>query len=311
MRQGSIEPIHPNRCLPFLILPKAADFWQSRLMRKATLFLMMGAAGSVISLPRSAAAQEVEFNPLGREVPIEALSKMIRIQVEWIELTQEKFAELTAEPDPVNPPVHRSANDGPLRRDLTELIKKGEAKLLNSATVMARSGQRAKAESVQEFIYATEYDPPMMVVENEPNTEERPRLPNATAFETRNVGVTLEVDPVMGADDVTLDLNLSPEIVYLGGYTTWGNYETKDGKVQIKMPAFFTIKTTTQVTTISGQYSMIGAQSPMNAATGTVDADRKVMVFLKADIVVVGMPPAAKPVAKAAPTPAAKGKAAK
>src|SRR5256885_8461855 len=38
-----------------------------------------------------------------------------------------------------------------------------------------------------------------------------PTTPNA--FDTRNTGVTLEIEPVVGPDGVTIDLNLVPQIV--------------------------------------------------------------------------------------------------
>ena len=44
-----------------------------------------------------------------------------------------------------------------------------------------------------------------------------------TAFETRNVGVALEVDPVVGADGFPIDLNIAPEIVEFEGFI---NYES-------------------------------------------------------------------------------------
>ena len=39
-----------------------------------------------------------------------------------------------------------------------------------------------------------------------------------TAFETRNTGVTLEVEPVVGPDGITIDLNLVPQVVEFEGF---------------------------------------------------------------------------------------------
>ena len=98
--------------------------------------------------------------------------------------------------------------------------------LVTAPSVTARSGQHAKVEVVREFIYPTEYDPPDI-----PNniaagggSSAFPVTPaNPTAFEERNVGVTLEVDPVIGADGYTIDLNLASEVVEFDGFLNYGS----------------------------------------------------------------------------------------
>lgn len=154
--------------------------------------------------------------------------------------------------------------------------------LLSAPSVMARSGQRAKIEVIREFIYPTEYDPPEIptnfggggggnaggnvTITTFPVTPATP-----TAFETRNTGVTLEVDPVLGADDFTIDLNLAPEVVEFDGFINYGspiNTTTTDllGNPVlvpitpniINMPVFNTRKVTTQVTIWDGQTVALG-----------------------------------------------------
>ncbi len=44
-----------------------------------------------------------------------------------------------------------------------------------------------------------------------------------TKFETRNTGVTLEVEPVVGPDGVTIDLNLLPEVTEFEGFINYGS----------------------------------------------------------------------------------------
>lgn len=248
-----------------------------------------------------------EFNPLGREIPEDRLERQVRIQVEWIEVSLQTYTELMAEPDPVTSRGKLSNNDGPLRRKVAELVKRGEAEVIETALVIARSGNRAKVESIQEFIYPTEYDPPVSVDSGTKENPSEPRtlrnetgLPTPTAFETRNVGTTLEVDPTIGADNQTVDLNLAPELVYAAGYTHWGEYASASGKMEAKMPAFYTVKVTTQVAQIAGEYGLIAVQSPLNVESGMADRKRKVLVFLKADVLLVGKPVDNKPEAPAA-----------
>ena len=162
------------------------------------------------------------------------------------------------------------------------LSQKKGVDLLSAPSVMARSGQRAKIEVIREFIYPTEYDPPEI-----PNQfgsvgftttggtatgggfPVTPATP--TAFETRNTGVTLEVDPVLGADELTIDLNLAPEVVEFDGFINYGSpIQTTStnalGLVEpvvitenrIEMPVFNTRKVTTQVTIWDGQTVALG-----------------------------------------------------
>ncbi|MCF6313380.1 MAG: hypothetical protein L3J39_13105 [Verrucomicrobiales bacterium] len=252
---------------------------------KSYLFLFLSAclgfAGTL-----SVLAQEADFNPLGRDLPIERMAKQLRIQVEWIELSHQDYTALMAEKEINKPRVFKSSNDGPLRKKLEKMIAEDKAHVIDTAMVIARSGQRAKVESIQEVIYATEY-------ENEGSKKEASKtrsLPIATAYETRNVGTTLEVDPVLGADDHTVDLSLSPEIVYLTDWEDFGGYIEGENEVIAKMPVFYTMKLTTQVTMIAGEYLLAGVQSPFDAEEMKMDRERKVMVFLKVDLLVVGLP---------------------
>ncbi|MFK5923475.1 MAG: type II and III secretion system protein [Verrucomicrobiota bacterium] len=160
------------------------------------------------------------------------------------------------------------------------LSQKKGVDLMSAPSIMARSGQRAKIEVIREFIYPTEYDPPEIPNQigstggiggvgggggNIPVTPANP-----TAFETRNTGVTLEVDPVLGADEFTIDLSLSPEVVEFDGFINYGTpifsgatnpltgRQTLLTTNRILMPVFATRKVTTQVTIWDGQTVAIG-----------------------------------------------------
>lgn len=163
------------------------------------------------------------------------------------------------------------------------LSQKKGVDLLSAPSVMARSGQRAKIEVIREFIYPTEYDPPeipnqfggSVALGGGGGTTTGGGFPvtpaTPTAFETRNTGVTLEVDPVLGADEFTIDLNLAPEVVEFDGFINYGSPILTSsvnalGLVQpvvvtenrIEMPVFNTRKVTTQVTIWDGQTVALG-----------------------------------------------------
>ncbi|MEM7144964.1 MAG: Amuc_1098 family type IV pilus outer membrane protein [Verrucomicrobiota bacterium] len=147
--------------------------------------------------------------------------------------------------------------------------------LLSAPSVTTRSGQRAKIEVIREFIYPTEYDPPELPDRVGVATIDTdgvgttgglfPVTPaNPTAFETRNTGVTLEVDPQIGPDGFTIDLNLVPEVVEFDGFINYGSpitTGTGTGVItenRIEMPVFSTRKVTTSVTIWDGQTVAIG-----------------------------------------------------
>ena len=98
--------------------------------------------------------------------------------------------------------------------------------------------------------------------------------PRPTAFETRNLGVTLEVEPIIGPDGYTIDLNLSPEVVEFDGFINYGS--PINGPILntlvvpnivatavltanvINQPIFSTRKVTTSVSIWDGQTVALG-----------------------------------------------------
>jgi hypothetical protein len=239
----------------------------------------------------TASAQEGAADPASGSSPVENPEKQLQIQVEWVEVEAETATELLMDENPSQPDEYRSSNAGPLRQTLQESIDRGKAALVESVMVTARSGNRAKAESIQEYIYPTEYDAGSFLhSEKALGTATKQIAPQARAFETRNLGVTLEVDPVIGTDGRTIDLNLAPELVYLTGKESWGKHEADGSLVEILMPSIYCVKTTTQVALIAGEYLLLSVQSPRNLETGMTDPEKKILVFVKANLTVVGMP---------------------
>ncbi|MEX2578152.1 MAG: hypothetical protein WD342_03770 [Verrucomicrobiales bacterium] len=203
--------------------------------------------------------------------------RQILILVEFIEVDHLDFSDWMLE--------NRITGDGtPLRKEVQKWARDDRANILNSVMVTARSGQRAKTESIHEQIYPTEYHPPK--IPNDLTQARNAEIPTtaitATAFETRNVGVTLEVDPVLGADNTTIDLNLAPEMVRLDGWSTWPNDEV-DSKWKANLPTFYTMKTTTQVTTRDGRYAFVSTLRPL-ASSNPERTDAIVLLFVRADV---------------------------
>ena len=166
--------------------------------------------------------------------------------------------------------------------------KKG-VDLMSAPKVTTKSGRKAIVRVAREFPYPTEFSPPEPPPPNQatgltvspPNGTfvsqgvVTPSTP--TAFETRNLGVTLEVEPIIGPDGYTIDLNLSPEVVEFDGFINYGSpilgpifdptaIGTARSPIQsavltpnvINQPIFSTRKVTTSVSIWDGQTVALG-----------------------------------------------------
>lgn len=117
--------------------------------------------------------------------------------------------------------------------------KKG-VDLMSQPSVTTRSGQAASIKLIDEFIYPTEYEPPELpnnsssitvTIENGQitgatanNTTPQIVIPaTPTAFETRDLGVSLEVLPVADANRRYVDVTLNPVITDLDGFVNYGS----------------------------------------------------------------------------------------
>lgn len=212
--------------------------------------------------------------------------KMIQVQVEYIELSHELLTKLLFLAEP------KSSDATPLRKQLQELVAKNEAKVMETQIVVCKSGQKATTESLHEVVYPTEYVPP-----SEGKPDEKPKAPafgsfpynpaTPTAFDTRNVGPTLEVEPTLSEDNRIIDVRLVPEVLWHTGDTVWQEYKDTLGNVsKVKMPDFYVIRANTAVTCLGGQYTLISVQSPKDAQ-GDADMTRKVVVLVKCDVLSV------------------------
>jgi len=159
--------------------------------------------------------------------------------------------------------------------------KKG-VDLLSAPKVTTKSGQRAIIEVVREFRYPSTFTPPQVPSIAGGTTgginQTIPVVVTPTTpqnWETRNTGVTLEVEPVVGGDATTIDLNLVPQVVEFEGFINYGSpinavgVNTVAGAIQtsvpvlltqnvINQPVFSTRKVTTSVNVWDGQTVVIG-----------------------------------------------------
>ena len=221
------------------------------------------------------------------------LPKQVLVQVEFIELPHETLTELLYMKRP------GVADSGMLRDTVQSLVKEEEAAVLETMVCIARSGEKSLVESIAETIYPTEYEPPALpesvtvsgdgkeVSPDLPALERLVSPPTPTSFETRNVGSTLEFEPTIGANDKIVDLRIAPNLVWYTGRSEWLRRKDSLGnEISFEMPQIYNIRLTTALTCLDGQYNMVAVASPKDAR-GITDPSRKVMIFVKCDIVVV------------------------
>lgn len=150
--------------------------------------------------------------------------------------------------------------DPELYKQLVAAVEKETAKQENFTLVRCRSGQKATVESISEQIYATEYEPARLSnsedksgssSEDEDEKKSAPNVPKPstspdqqkfagliipalpTAFDFKNVGHTLEVEPTLSEDNRVIDLRIIPEVVTYAGKSTAG-----EGVSKTEMPIF-------------------------------------------------------------------------
>ncbi len=174
--------------------------------------------------------------------------------------------------------------DGQVQMIMRGLAQKKGADVMTAPSIVSRSGERATIEIIREFIYPTEYEPPEL-----PNQvgigggldggqggagggsifPVTPATP--TAFETRNTGVTLEVEPILGEDGYTIDLTFKPEIVEFEGFINYGSPIQSPAtdalgnpitititENRIEMPVFSTRRVNTSLTIYDGHTVAVG-----------------------------------------------------
>lgn len=180
-------------------------------------------------------------------------------------------------------------SDGQVQLIMRGLAQKKGTDLMTAPSVTAKSGQKATIEIIREFIYPTEYEPPEL-----PNSvgggnnnnggiggtgigggggggsfPVTPATP--TAFDTRNTGVTLEIEPTIGENDFVIDLRFVPEIVEFEGFINYGSPIQSPGtdalgnpvtsiitENRIEMPVFSARRVNTQLTIYDGYTVAVG-----------------------------------------------------
>lgn len=230
------------------------------------------------------ANEEEEHDPFDPEF---GAPKLVRVQLEYIEISQRDLTRLMME----EKSTRTDATD--LRMIVQKMVDTNEAKIIDTQMVVSRSGQKSTTESRKELIYPTEFEPVKNLppVEGEQASEKTPKVSSIclnpatpSSFETRNVGSSFEVEPYIGENDKIIDIRILTQYIWYTGNTIWHESKSTDKNAyKIETPEFYLVSIDTSITTITGQYVLVGIVSPKDAK-GQADPDRKVMAFLKCDV---------------------------
>lgn len=207
--------------------------------------------------------------------------RLVQVQVEYVEISHEALTKLLFGSKP------EVSDATKLRGQVQEMVSKNEAKVLETLIATVRTGHKATNESTQELIYPSAYSAgSSSYVGGKMSEQIYPPSPNT--FQTRPLGSTLEViEPSVDDDMRSVDLRINPVLVWHNGNVTW--HEGKDpagNSYRVQMPDIYTLRLYTELICTSGQYTFAGVHSPMNDR-GETDMSRKLMVFVKCDVLAV------------------------
>lgn len=212
----------------------------------------------------------------------------VRVWVQFIALSHETLTDLLAQEDIGGAALHRK---------LMTLRKSGQSEIIETTMVSALNAERASVESIREEIYPTEYDPPEMAHGGGSSGGYWPRkrvdIPlevsnsirgiNATAFETRNTGITLEIEPTLRKDGY-INLRLVPEIVHRLREVNWFRCEDAWGEVTTRFPIYESWRSNHGFTAKAGSFCLLSSITPKRDLKLGFD-DPRILIFLRADII--------------------------
>lgn len=158
---------------------------------------------------------------------------------------------------------------------LVASLASGEAIQEELTVIRGRSGNKARTRSNREYIYPTEFIPSMVTTSSAKTKEEIPLkaaspevvVPAApTAFETRDTGLTIEIEPTMGENRSSVELRMFYDHVGLAERSKWGR-----GTSEIEMPYFESQRITTHMLIPMGVPTLVGTPNPPPVSKITPD----------------------------------------
>ena len=199
---------------------------------------------------------------------------------------------------------HGQPNDTALYKEVTSRATKGKAKQECFVVVRARSGERATLKNTSDFSYPASYLPAASPSGKQPSSPPAPKvppgtpapaqtvltnpappatsaLPFPTEFKTREVGLSVNVEPMIGSNNKIIDLRIEPTFVTLADRAKWGQ-----GDSATETPVFEVQSLMTANTLLDGQTQLLGTISRPSSSKAEGDsADRIWFAFVTPKVV--------------------------
>lgn len=181
-----------------------------------------------------------------------------------------------------------------MRAALREQVAAGKASVLDQSWIITNTGQRAKAESVAEYIFPVQFDPPEVPQELagpiDPAADIMTQV-TPTAMDTLKLGAITEIDPIWLPERGWAKVNAAPELTSREGDRLIGQ-----GSSQERQPAIYSMRTAASLLLEPGRWLLVGIHAPPPEELGKEPAaDRRVAVFARAEVVELTEPPKPSP----------------
>lgn len=181
---------------------------------------------------------------------------------------------------------------------VNEMVIQGKAKVVSQSKVITKSGSNCENKTVHEFTYPTAYD-----VSGSEATNSVQALPDSrsnatnsvkvlpgilipTGFETRDCGTILQITPVIGPDNQTIDCALVFQRVRLSAYPNKVMVNSPSGKIEVEQPVFLSEQVTTSLTVQNGTTALFSVCDTISDQEKQEKASENIILFIMTACVV-------------------------
>lgn len=233
---------------------------------------------TVLSLCMSAASwaqvpAQIQVQPVQVD-PDQNKPRQIQVQVEFIEMPHELYTQLQLENKP-------DGDATPLRKKVQELVKNQKALILETMLSVARSGMRTVTDSADESVFFDK-DPAKEQKSDQAGTpSEKTETPTR-----RHSGSSLVIEPTLSDSNKIIDLRFIPSLSWVAPESVVSKKSALEDQSKGEWVRVFNLKTNCSITLIDGEYALAAVLTPQDDK-GKLDTTRKVMLFVKADVLVL------------------------
>ena len=203
--------------------------------------------------------------------------KQVRVSIQYIEMAHPVMTELLGGGDKGGNALHAKA---------MELAKSGEAKILETAMVVCRSGHKSYALSVLEEIYPSDFYPSKQAREDPrfpPPPPLNPKVRSIVGWQTKDVGSIHDTELNVDAATQVIDLRFRPEYVQRLRLENVMEHKDQWGEASYQMPVYEKWAADTALSLRSGKSELISVINPRNQLPPPA-VSRRILLFVRADI---------------------------